>query len=251
MPLFSGQGPIFHAERDGSGNPVNFAWFGNSPDTVLGLSADELEHKESYTGNRTTDARIITELSATISITVDDFKEANLVVAGFGAAAAISGGAVTGEAVLTAAPVVGERYALKSTGRVSAVTLKDDGVTISSANYTVDASGVIVFSNVSGLTGPITADYTNAASRQVGLLKTAAPEKHIRVDGYNTARSVSGDFERVVAEAYKTRFSPFENLALINDEFGSLVINGSVLVDTTKAAASAPGQFARIIYFDA
>src|SRR5688572_12368944 len=108
MPLFSGQGPVFHAERDGSGNPVNFAWFGNSPDTVLGLSADELEHKESYTGNRTTDARIITELSATLTVTVDDFKEANLVVGGFGAAAAIAGGAVTGEAVLSTVPVVGE-----------------------------------------------------------------------------------------------------------------------------------------------
>lgn len=251
MPLFSGQGPIFHADRDGSGNPINFAWFGNSPDTVLGLSADELEHKESYTGNRTTDARIITELSATMSITVDDFKEDNFVVAGFAAAAAISGGAVTGEAVLTGAPEIGELYALKCTGRVSAITLKDNGVSITSTKYTVNASGVISFNDVTGMTGPITADYTNAASRQVGLLKTAAPEKHIRVDGYNTARSVSGDFERVVAEAYKTRFSPFENLGLINDEFGSLVITGSVLVDTTKAQASAPGQFARIIYFDA
>lgn len=251
MPLFSGQGPVFHAERDGSGNPVNFAWFGNSPDTVLGLSADELEHKESYTGNRTTDARIITELSATMSITVDDFKEANLVVAGFGAAAAISGGAVTGEAVLSTVPVVGERYALKATGRVSAVTLDGNAVEISNTKYTVDASGVIVFSDVSGIAAPITADYTNAASRQVGLLKTAPPEKHIRVDGYNTARTVSGDFERVVAEAYKWRPSPLENLNLINDEFGTLVMNGSVLVDTTKAAASAPGQFARIIYFDA
>lgn len=252
MALFSGQGAVFHAERDGSGNPINFAWFGNSPDTVLGLSADELEHKESYTGNRTTDARIITELSATMSITVDDFKEANFVVAGFGAAAAISGGAVTGEAVLTALPVVGERYALKNTGRVSAITLYGNAVAISNTKYTVQADGVIVFSDISGIVAPITADYTNAAARQVGLLKTAAPERHVRVDGVNTARTiVGGDFERVVAEAFKTRFSPFENLALINDEFGTLVMNGSVLVDTTKSSAGAPGQFARLIYFDA
>lgn len=251
MALFSGQGPVFTADRDGSGNPINFAWAGNSPDTVLGLSADELEHKESYTGNRTTDARIITELSATMSVTVDDFKEANMALAGFGSAAAISGGAVTGEAVLSTVPVIGERYALKATGRVSAVTLYGNAVSITNTKYTVDASGVIVFSDVSGIAAPITADYTNAAARQVGLLKTAAPEKHVRVDGYNTARSVSGDFERVVAEAYKWRPSPFENLGLINDEFGSLVMTGSVLVDTTKAQASAPGQFARIIYFDA
>lgn len=251
MPLFSGQGPIFSADRDGSGNPVNFAWAGNAPEATVSLSTETLTHKESYTGNRTTDARIITELTASCSITVDDFKESNFAMTSYGTAAAISGGAVTGEAVLTAAPVLGERYALKSTGRVSAVTLKDNGVSISSSKYSIDPSGVIVFSDVAGMTGPITADYTNAASRQVGVFKTSPPEKHIRVDGYNTARTVSGDFERVVAELFKTRLDPFENLGLINDEFGSMVINGSVLVDTTKAAAAATGQFMRLIYFDA
>jgi len=251
MPLFSGQGPVFHAERDGSGNPVNFAWFGNSPDATLGLSTETLTHKESYTGNRTTDARIITELTATIAITVDDFKEANMAIVSYGTAAAVSGGAVTGEAVLSTVPVVGERYALKATGRVSAVTLYGNAVSISNTKYSIDASGVIVFSDVSGIAAPITADYTNAASRQVGVFKTAPPEKHIRIDGYNTARTVSGDFERVVAEAFKTRLDPLENLGLINDEFGTAVVNGSVLVDTTKAAAAATGQFARFIYFDA
>lgn len=251
MALFSGQGPIFHADRDGSGNPINFAWFGNAPEATIGLSTDTLTHKESYTGNRTTDARIITELTATISITVDDFKESNFAIGSYGTAAAISGSAITGEAVLTGLPVVGERYALKATGRVSAVTLKGNAVTISSTLYSIDASGVIVFSDITGIAAPITADYTVAASRQVGVFKTAPPEKHIRVDGYNTARSVSGDFERVVAEAFKTRLDPLENLGLINDEFGTMVINGSVLVDTTKAAASATGQFARFIYFDA
>jgi hypothetical protein len=251
MSLTSLQGPVFTAERDGSGNPVNFAWAGNSPDSSVGLSTDTLTHKESYTGNRTTDARIITETTATISITVDDFKESNFAMAAYGVAAAITGGAITGEAVLTTVPVVGERYALKATGRVSAVTLYGNAVAITNTKYSVDASGVIVFSDISGIAAPITADYTNAASRQVGVFKTAPPEKHVRVDGYNTARTVSGDFERLVLDAFKTRLDPLETLALINDEFGTMVINGSVLVDTTKAAASATGQFMRLIYFDA
>jgi hypothetical protein len=140
---------------------------------------------------------------------------------------------------------------LKATGRVSAVTLKGNAIAISSSLYTIDASGVIVFSDITGIAAPITADYTVAASRQVGILKTAPPEKHVRIDGFNTARSVSGDFERVVAEAFKTRFNPLENLGLINDEFGTMVLTGSVLVDTLKAAASATGQFARFVYFDA
>lgn len=251
MALTSLQGPVFTADRDGNGNPINFAWAGNSPDSSIGLAAETLTHKESYTGRRTTDARIITELTATVSITVDDFKESNFAMASYGEAAAIAGGAVTGEAVLSTVPVVGEIYALKATGRVSAITLYGNAVAISNTKYTVNASGAIQFSDISGIAAPITADYTNAASRQVAVLKTAPPEKHVRVDGYNTARTVSGDFERMVAEAYKVRLDPLETFNLIHDEFGTMVINGSALVDTTKAESSATGQFARLIYFDA
>lgn len=252
MSLTSLQGPVFTADRDGSGNPVNYAWAGNSPDTNVGLATETLTHKESYTGLRTTDARIITETSASIAITVDDFKESNFAMAAYGVAAAISGGAVTGEAVLSTIPVVGERYALKATGRVSAVTLDGNAIEIPNTQYTVDASGVIVFSDISGIAAPITAGYTNAASRQVGVFKTAPPEKHVRVDGMNTARTISGgDFERLILDAFKTRLDPLETFNLIHDEFGTMVINGSVLVDTAKAAASATGQFMRLIYFDA
>lgn len=250
MSLASLQGPVFWANRDASGNPTEYNWFGNAPECVLGLATETLTHKESYTGNRTTDARIITELTATIAITVDDFKESNMELATYGTGSQVAGSSVTAEAVLGAAPVVGERYALKTTGRVSAAVVKDAGSAINTTFYTVDASGVIVFTAVTGLTGPITADYTIAAARQVGVFKTSAPEVHVRVDGLNTAASVSGDFERLIVDVFKVRLDPAENFGLINDEFGTLVLNGSALTDTTKAAASATGQFARFIYLD-
>ena len=60
MSLFSGQGPVFHSDRNASGEPVAFEWFGNAPEMSLGLATETLTHKESYTGNRVTDARIIT-----------------------------------------------------------------------------------------------------------------------------------------------------------------------------------------------
>jgi hypothetical protein len=55
----------------------------------------------------------------------------------------------------------------------------------------------------------------------------------------------------MILDAFKTRLDPLETLNLIHDEFGTMVINGSVLVDTAKAQASATGQFMRLIYFDA
>lgn len=251
MSLWSGQGPAFWASRDASGNPVNFNWFGNAPEFTLGLASDTLTHKESYTGNRTTDARIITELTATVAITVDDFKESNMELATYGTGSQIAGTSTTAEAVWHSAPVVGERYALKNTGRVSAVTVKSAGVTVSTSLYSVDASGVIVFTDVTGVTGPLTADYTYASSRQVGVFKTTAPEVAIRLDGLNTAEATdAGDFERTIVDVYKARLDPAESFGLINDEFGTLVINGSALVDTLKAASSGGGQFARFIYLD-
>jgi hypothetical protein len=250
MSLFSGQGPAFCANRDASGNPGAFSWFGNAPAFTLGLATATLTHKESYTGNRTTDARIITELTATVSITVDDFKESNMELATYGTGSQIAGTSITGESVTVNAPIVGERYALKTTGRVSAAVVKDNGSAINTTFYTVDASGVIAFTDVTALTGPITADYTIAASRQVGVFKTSAPEIHIRLDGLNTATSVAGDFERTIVDVFKTRLDPAKDFALINDAFGQLVLDGSALTDTTKAAASATGQFARFIYLD-
>ena len=250
MSLFSGQGPVFWANRDANGDPIEFNWFGNAPEFSLGLATETLTHKESYTGNRTTDARIITELTATVAITVDDFKESNMELATYGSGSQVLGTVVTNEQILAGAPIVGERYALNTTGRVSSATLDDNGSPINTAFYTIDASGVVVFTDVTGLTGPITADYTIANARQVGVFKTAAPEVHVRLDGLNTATSVGGDFERTIVDMFKVRLDPAENFGLINDEFGTLVLNGSALTDTTKSAASATGQFARFIYLD-
>lgn len=250
MGLLSGQGELFTAPRDVNGNPVDYAWVGNSPSFELNLGAEELTHKESYSGNRTTDARITTELTTDLGITLEDIKEANFNLMVQGIAAAISGGAIVGEAVLATLPVVGEHYSLKATGRVSAVTLKGNGVTISGSLYTIDASGAIVFSSIAGITAPITADYTNAASRQVGFFKSGAPEQAVRLLGKNTAESVSSDFKRYIIDIFKSRFSPSENMQFISDEFNQFVLNGSALVDTTKSQASATGQFGRFIYLD-
>ena len=255
MSLFSGQGPVFWSNRDDNGDPSEFTWFGNAPAFTLGLATDTLTHKESYTGNRTTDARIITELTATVSITTDDFKETNLELATYGEGSAVASTTLTDVQFLAGAPIVGERYTVGDvTGVVTSAVVKDNGSVVNTSFYTVDASGVIVFTDVTGLTGPMTISGNVAAARQVGVFKTSAPEIWVRLDGLNTATSVtrsgSSDFERTIVDIYKTRLDPAENFGLINDEFGQLVLNGSALTDTTKAQASGMGQFARFIYLD-
>jgi hypothetical protein len=50
--------------------------------------------------------------------------------------------------------------------------------------------------------------------------------------------------------AFRTRYDPTENLGLINDEFASMVLNGSILADTLRAQADAGGQFLEVIDLD-
>lgn len=255
MGLWSGQGPVFWANRDANGDPVApFKWFGNAPSFEFGLAVEELTHKESYTGLRAIDARIDTELNSSVTLTVDDFKESNLELATRGEASGLAGGAVGPETVLAGAPALNTLYAVKgATGRVSGFSLTDNGVAINTANYSWDASGVFQFSDVAGMTGPIAASYTNAASRQLGVFRTAAPEVWVRMIGKNTAvnsPTVATDFERVIVDAFKVRMSPAETIAMISDEFNQLTFNGSALSDTTRAQSDPEGQFARFIYLD-
>lgn len=251
MSLASLQGPAFWTNRDANGDPVApFKWFGNAPAFELGLSTEVLTHKESYSGLRATDARITTELNANVTITVDDFKETNLELATYGEGSTIAGTNITDEAVLSGAPEVNTLYAVNSLGRVSGLVVKSAGVAVDTSKYSWDASGVFQFSSISGVTGPITVSYTNAAARQVGVFKTAAPEIYTRLYGKNTATSVGSDFERMIVDIFKNRLDPAETIGLISDEFNQLTLNGSALTDPTRAQSDPEGQFARFIYLD-
>ena len=254
MGLWSGQGPVFWANRDVNGDPVApFKWFGNAPTFEFGMAVEELTHKESYSGLRAIDARIDTELNSSVNLTVDDFKETNLELASRGEASALAGSTVTAEQVLSGAPSLNTLYAVKgATGRVTAFSLTDNGSPISTTKYSWDASGVFQFSDVAGMTGPIAATFTNAASRQIGVFKTAAPEIWIRMIGKNTAVNTPGgtDFERLIVDAFKVRLSPAETISLISDEFNTLQFTGSALADSTRAQSDPEGQFARFIYLD-
>lgn len=255
MGIWSGQGPVFWANRDANGDPIApFKWFGNAPSFEFGMSVEELTLKESYTGLRAVIARIDTELNSSITLVTHDFKEANLELATRGAASALASGTVTAEAVLSGAPELNTLYAVKgATGRVSNFVLLSNGVAVDTAKYSWDASGVFQMSSLTGVTGPITATYNNAASRQLGVFKGAAPEIWVRMIGKNTAVNSPTDptdQERVIVDAFKVRLSPAETLSLISDEFNTMTFNGSALADTTRAQSDPEGQFARFIYLD-
>lgn len=81
---FSGQGKVYAADRDSSGNPGAFRYLGNVPELKIGLSVDFMEHKESISGSRIMDQRTQKQMKGTVSVTLEELTSANLALALYG-----------------------------------------------------------------------------------------------------------------------------------------------------------------------
>lgn len=95
---YSGQGVVMLAERDANGAPKGFTPVGNCTDLKISVSTSVLEHKESQTGQRAIDKRLITETKAALSMTLEHFSPENLARALKGSVSSHLASAVTNEA---------------------------------------------------------------------------------------------------------------------------------------------------------
>jgi hypothetical protein len=240
---FSGQGKVYVATRDGSGNPGAFRDLGNIPALSLTLETDVLEHKESRTGSRLTDLRLVKDRKASVSMTLESFNVKNLQMLLYGTSQT-GGGAVTNEASPSGL-AVGDIVALASP-HVSAVTVNTyTGGTawVLDTDYSLDAvAGMITILSISKGTR-IEVDYTAAASNIVPMFKDVMPERYLRFVGLNTANSN----KVVTVELYRVAFDPANTFDLINDEIAQFELSGSVLYDSTRDANSVLGGFGRIV----
>lgn len=75
---YSGQGVVLIGERDTAGKPKGLLAVGNVSDLKLSLSVTNLEHKESQSGQRATDLRLVTENKCALSMVMENFVAENL-----------------------------------------------------------------------------------------------------------------------------------------------------------------------------
>lgn len=81
---------------------------------------------------------------------------------------------------------------------------------------------------------PVIVDYAYAAYTRVDAFTQAnAPERYLRFEGVNTV-----DGKKVIVEFFKAQFDPLTGYGLINEELGTLTMNGSLLADTLQVAGS-------------
>jgi hypothetical protein len=247
---FSGQGVVHIAVRDGSGNATIFRDLGNVPALRLTLETDVLEHKESRTGNRLTDLRLQREKRARVTMTLESFNKANLMMLMYGSSATVASGTASAE-LLPTGLVAGDSIAL-SFPLVNVWTSLVDSTgspqtLIEGSDYRIDKnSGMVTILDPTGFVQPFKANYSYLGEDIVPFFEQSQTERFLRFSGLNTANGNKA----VVVELYRVVFDPVGTFDLINDEFAQFEIEGSVLYDSARDSNDSSGVlggFGRII----
>lgn len=244
---FSGQGVIYLAERDANGNAKAFEDARNAPVFNFSLKTEVLEHKESRSGQRATDLRLIKGKSAECTITLEVFDKERLAMVLYGAHSAITAGTVTDEA-MPAGLLAGQFYGTAKPS-ISDVVITDSAGTpatlVAGTDYRVASAGggMIELLNVGTYVQPFKVSYTNGAATNINMLTSGAPERWVRFVGVNTADNNAN----VIIDLYRVSFDPLKELNMISDELAQFELAGSILMDSSKENDATLGQFGRIV----
>lgn len=244
---FSGQGRLLIGDvyADQEGNKTGFRKVGNVPDLKITFETEELEHKESRTGNRLTDKKIEIGRTAESTFLLEQWSKENIALALHGAQQAISGSTKADFIFTDATPVVGQIYSVGYTG-LTAVTVEDSlsAALVEGVNYEVNAEhGSIEVLDMGAFTGPLQSDFTYAAEDQIGIFNATPDEVMLRFEGLNMADGGKA----LVVDLYKVKTKPLSELLLIQKEFAQYEIVGELLLDSNRSSSAVLGQFGRII----
>ena len=245
MPYYSGQGKVLVGKAT-DGNVGVMRYIGNCPNLQIEMTTETIEHKESHSGQRLTDQRIVTGKMANITLTLEDFTKHNLALGLYGTAAQTAGASVTDEA-LPAGLKAGDLVRLAHPG-ISAVAVKNKAAAAltSGTDYEVhsaDHGSLKILRDIAATAQPLNASYTHRAYANVTMFDAASTDNWVRFEGLNTADSNSPG----LIELYRVSFDPLANLGAISDELLQMELKGSALYDDTKANDTSLGQFGRVV----
>lgn len=239
---YYGQGKVWTRKIGGK-----WRWWGDVSSLTLAAEIEKVEHRESYSGQKGLARSFKIGTTMTLSATVRQLDTAALAEGLYGEATEIATGAVSAEEIgaVAAGDVIKLDY-----GGVSALVIKDSTpVVIDAEHYVLDPRfGSVEFVSLPSSpapTMPLTAAYSYAGGRQVNFMTKAAPTMQFRYEGVNLAEGNAP----VIVEIYKLSTDPLSELALITDgtELAGMTLTCPVLIDSSKPAGGALGQFGRFI----
>jgi hypothetical protein len=247
---YFGQGRVFIMPYGSAG--LDHRWLGDVSAFSVGFEVENLEHFESYSGQRGLARRIPIQTDMTANLTLHQMDADNLGLALRGTVTAIPAvttpnatfniptGAVAGDFfVLPHLAISATNFSVRDS-KTSPTTLTP------TTHYTIDlASGVITIVAIpTGTVFPLVVSYEYGAQKQVAMLTTAAPSLSLVYAGLNLAESNAAS--RV--ELYRLDVNPLEELQVINtDAFGNMTISMAAVADTSKPLGGVLGQYGRIL----
>ncbi len=245
--FFSGQGKVFAAQRDAEGNPGAMKFLGNVPTLSIQLETGSEDKRESTSGQRLLAHRLFTTKDANLSITLDEFTADNLALGLYGSPATLPGGEVL-EEELPDDLVPGDYVRLEGTSITNLEIVDSEGTPATlteGTHYRIESAshGTIEILDVDGLTQPFLADYDDGGGVNVAMFTQPPPVRFFRFEGLNTA----DDNRPVLVELYQVQLSPLQELGLINEAYGELVLTGAALFDPVREQDPVLGPFGRMI----
>ena len=250
--LYFGQGRVFSRPV---GSTAAWRFWGDMSALTVGGTTEKVSHTESFSGQKGKLADFAIGGDRTLGGTLHQLDTDTLVQLLNGRVSTIAGGTVTGEA-LPANLAAGDYIKLDKPYNVSALSIVDSTpstpVALAPANYDLQAAhGALEILNIptSGLTPPFKASYTYAGAKQVALFADTPKQLQLRYEGTNLA----DDGAPVIVEFYKVSTELLQELALITsgNAVAGIPFNAAVLMDTSKPATGALGQYGRFVQIDA
>lgn len=253
---FRGQGKLYIGTRDSLGNPQALRWVGNVPELKLGLTVDNIEHKESFSGQALTDLKIPKGKSTSLNFTLEEFNKDNLALALFGTSLAVAASTAITDEKLGGTPDVtvlaaGQVFTSAKRNVGGTVTLKDSTVSTpktltEGTHYSLEPiSGTITLLDVTTggpYLGPLKLSYTPGISTEIGMFSAAQTDLFLRFVGMNGADSG----KIVTIDLYKVNLNPTKELSMITEDLAQLQIEGAALMDVLKSSSASLGQFGAI-----
>jgi hypothetical protein len=247
MGYLSGQGKVYAAHRDANGKALAFQYLGNVPSFELALNVDVIEHKESTSGQRLLDLRLVTGKKVDLTMNIQEFSPENAALLFQGSVDSLGAGSVTNEQLNGgAALVAGETYALENKDVTALVLTDSTGSPLTLAtptNYIPNLPYGLVQFITGAFVAPVKAAYTKkTGQKSVGLFTLGENIRWLRFLGINTAqKQVSDAYKRFVLDLFNVQFDPTSGLGLIQDTVADNEIKGSVLIDPFKTSGSQIG----------
>ena len=242
---YSGQGSFYVGERDANGRPKGLTRMGNIPEASVSIEVTNFEHKESESGQRAIDLVITQERKGTFSLTVESLTLKNLAMGFWGKEVTV----VEAQHVEEVQVFDGARTPLKhpnikmdTSDPPEPMIVVTDGDEVSPATYDigddywVDAEAGVIWINPDGAISDgdtVEVTYTTAGYDSMIALTETSMERFIRFEGINTVTN-----KPVIVEMYRAQLDPLQDYGLINEELGSITLNGSLLYDGVQEGDS-------------